>query len=691
LRLELIKMAEVLEGENDELIIKPLGAGQEVGRSCILIQFKGKSILLDCGIHPGLNGVDALPFVDTIDCEKVDLLLVTHFHLDHCGGLPWFLEKTTFRGRCFMTHATKAIYPIILSDYVKVSNIGLDQMLYSEDELEKSMDKIELIDFHEQKEVNGIKFWCYVAGHVLGACMFMIEIAGVRILYTGDYSRLEDRHLCAAEVPSIRPDVLIAESTYGTQIHENREDREHRFTSMVYTIVSRGGRCLIPVFALGRAQELLLILDEFWTKHSELQNIPIFFASSLAKKCMAVYQTFISGMNQNIQKQIAVQNPFLFKHVRSLRSIDFFEDIGPCVVLASPGMLQSGLSRELFEMWCTDVKNGCIIAGYCVEGTLAKHILSEPKEIVGLNGAKLSLRMQVAYVSFSAHADYKQTSEFIRRLKPPNLVFVHGEATEMIRLKAAIMREYEDDPTCMQSFSPRNTEPVSLHFRGEKTTKVIGQMATKKAEQGDVVSGVMIKRNFDYHLMHSNDVSGYTDLSKGNILQTESVFFNGHLTLLNYFFNEVTAGKLEILEEYKDGEGKLLRAFKVITIRVKIPVVQIEWFSSPVNDMYADTIVTAVLEAQTGQIALADIPVLSIDGDLKQQYKVFVTDMLIDMFGQGALVEQKCATGSKLQVKADEAIAVVDLDEKTVECNNDDVHRLISNVLKRCTPQNWKK
>merc|ERR1719312_810553 len=158
-------------------------------------------------------------------------------------------------------------------------------MLYTEKELIDSMEKIETMDFHSEKEVNGIRFWAYNAGHVLGAAMFMIEIAGVRVLYTGDFSREEDRHLMAAELPSMKPDVLIVEATYGQRTHDKREDREKRFTGTVSDIVTRGGRCLIPVFALGRAQELLLILDEYWSAHPELSDIPIYYASSLAKKC----------------------------------------------------------------------------------------------------------------------------------------------------------------------------------------------------------------------------------------------------------------------------------------------------------------------------------------------------------------------------------------------------------------------
>lgn len=218
-----------------------------------------------------------------------------------------------------MTHATKAIYRWMLSDYIKVSNISTEQMLYTEADLEASMEKIETINFHEERDVMGVRFWAYNAGHVLGAAMFMIEIAGVKILYTGDFSRQEDRHLMAAEIPSMKPDVLITESTYGTHIHEKREDRESRFTALVQKIVQQGGRCLIPVFALGRAQELLLILDEYWSQNPELQEIPIYYASSLAKKCMAVYQTYINAMNDKIRRQIAVNNPFVFRHISNLK------------------------------------------------------------------------------------------------------------------------------------------------------------------------------------------------------------------------------------------------------------------------------------------------------------------------------------------------------------------------------------
>lgn len=161
----------------------------------------------------------------------------------------------------------------------------------------------------------GISFVPYHAGHVLGACMFLIDIAGLKILYTGDYSREEDRHLVKAELPPIRPDVLIVESTYGVHTGESREEKELRFTNLVHSIIRRGGHVLLPTFALGRAQELLLILDEYWKKHPDLHNVPVYYASGLAKKCMAVFQTYIHTMNANIRSRFARRdNPFVFKY-----------------------------------------------------------------------------------------------------------------------------------------------------------------------------------------------------------------------------------------------------------------------------------------------------------------------------------------------------------------------------------------
>jgi cleavage and polyadenylation specificity factor subunit 3 len=231
-----------------------------------------------------------------------------------------------------MTHPTKAVYKFVMQDFVRmrlviscwrvlrtnthtlVSSASSDA-LFSPVDLSMSLSSIIPVSVHQLiTPCPGVTFTPYHAGHVLGACMFLIDIAGLKILYTGDYSREEDRHLVKAEVPPIKPDVLIVESTFGRQTLEPREDKELKFTNLVHSIIRRGGHVLMPVFALGRSQELLLILDEYWRRHPELHNVPVYYASNLARKCIAVYQTYIHTMNANIRSRFAKRdNPFVFK------------------------------------------------------------------------------------------------------------------------------------------------------------------------------------------------------------------------------------------------------------------------------------------------------------------------------------------------------------------------------------------
>eukprot|EP00002_Diphylleia_rotans_P040273 TRINITY_DN9504_c0_g1_i3.p1 TRINITY_DN9504_c0_g1~~TRINITY_DN9504_c0_g1_i3.p1 ORF type:complete len:456 (+),score=60.79 TRINITY_DN9504_c0_g1_i3:43-1410(+) len=413
----------------DTLKITPYGGGSEVGRSCILLEYKDCIIMLDCGIHPGKTGREALPYFDEIDnIAAIDLLLVSHFHLDHAASLPYFVNKTEFCGRIFMTHPTKDIFQLILKDYLNVSNSGNGDLLYDEKDLNQTMTKIETVDFYTVSEVNGIKFECLKAGHVLGAAMFMIQIADIKILYTGDYSRQEDRHLMPAEIPSEIPDVLIIEATYGNTTHKTRIEREAKFTSFIHQVIKSRGRCLIPVFALGRAQELLLILDEYWeANRDELGKVPIYYASALAKRCLRVYRNSSDVMSENIRSQAkSGKNPFEFRHVRNLPRIEELDDSEPCVVMASPGMLQNGPSRKLFDKWCADEKNGVIVPGYSVKGTLAYEITTvRPTKIKTSSGQEVMLRMKVEDVSFSAHADFDDTSNFVTVLRPPQIVGFH--------------------------------------------------------------------------------------------------------------------------------------------------------------------------------------------------------------------------------------------------------------------------
>lgn len=287
--------------------------------------------------------------------------------------------------------------------------------------------------------------------------MFLIEIAGLKILFTGDYSRETDRHLIPAEVPKgVKIDVLITESTYGIASHVPRAERETALMKSITSILNRGGKVLMPVFALGRAQELLLILDEYWAKHAEYQRIPIYYASNLARKCMVVYQTYVGAMNDNIKRLFRQRmaeaeqsgdagngGPWDFRFIRSLKNLERFDDHGGCVMLASPGMMQSGVSRELLERWAPNDRNGIIITGYSVEGTMAKQIMNEPEAIPaimgnrgagaigrvrgpGMNGEQekpmIPRRCSVQEYSFAAHVDGQENREFIEEVGAPVVV-----------------------------------------------------------------------------------------------------------------------------------------------------------------------------------------------------------------------------------------------------------------------------
>jgi len=526
----------------EEMIIMPLGGGQEVGRSCILLKYQFRSILLDCGCHPGREGADSLPFFDYLDSsDEIDLILITHFHIDHCAALPYFTEKTNFKGRIFMTHATKAVMRLLLADNIRLQHRSAP--LYTEQDLQHCIDKVEVLDYHETIEHKGIKFSATAAGHVLGAAMFMIDIDGIRVLYTGDYSLEADRHLMGAEIPpGGPPDVMICESTFGTTTLDSKEKREESLINAVENIVLKGGSCLIPVFALGRAQELLLILDQYWQDHVNLQRIPIFYASKLASKSLRVYQTFINMMNNQVTDMMdQFNNPFKLKHIKSIQNNEF-ELLSPCIVMASPGFLQNGVSRQLFENWCDDERNGVVIAGYTIEGTLAHELLSMPLEIKCLDNRIKPRRCQIASVSFSAHVDYQQNKAFMKAVMPDYIILVHGEKTQMKRLKDALESEMRKNnwPTqhkpCIAT--PDNGVKVRLRFKKNINAEIVGSTATNLLSQLDNATtshgglhqssnhilklcenSLLITENFNSKVVTASELSNFTSCKFGNICE----------------------------------------------------------------------------------------------------------------------------------------------------------------------------
>lgn len=502
--------------ENEILEIIPLGAGSEVGRSCLFLKFSGMNILLDCGIHPAYNGHMSLPFFDFIDPSEIDILLITHFHIDHCGALPYFLTKTNFKGKCFMTRPTKEIYKYFLSDYIKISHVKSsdeksNESLFNENDLEISTKLINEVEFRKTIDLcirnTSVKFTAYTAGHVLGAAMFLIQIENVNILYTGDYSREEDRHLQPAEIPNIRVDILISESTYGVNIHESRSDREKVFREIVTDVVRKKGKCLLPVMISGRAQELMLILEEWWAReeNKDLRDTKIYFISPLAAKILEVFKRNTNIMGKKIKNKFLTQGskkPFDLEYIISVKNYDEmlkegYDESKPCVVFASPGMLQQGLSRELFEKWYNNENNATVITGYCVENTFAKELLKDTNEITLSNGTKVPLKMLVKEVTFSAHCDFNDTKRFIELIKPKKIILVHGESKEMKNLKDEIYNKIKLESSkavkeasslaCLTNtkiYTPLNCQKIHFKYKVPKVKPVyiVGNLFQKLKE-----------------------------------------------------------------------------------------------------------------------------------------------------------------------------------------------------------------
>ena len=218
------------------------------------------------------------------------------------------------------------------------------------------------------------------------------------------------------------------------------------------------------------------------------------------------------------------------------------------MILASPGMLQPGLSRQLFEQWCPDSKNGCIVAGYCVEGTLAKHILSEPEEIVTLTGRRIPVRLQISYISFSAHTDFNQTTDFITRLKPHHVILVHGESGEMSRLKNGLQRQLEHNPDFanMEIHMPKNTEKLNLRFASEKVARLVGSIVTDLHTE-DIIHGVLMRKNFNYNVLVPQDLLEYSHLRISNVSNHQTIFYAKSQEWLE--FNLRTLDPLLLIDE----------------------------------------------------------------------------------------------------------------------------------------------
>uniref|UniRef100_A0A7N6B255 Integrator complex subunit 11 n=1 Tax=Anabas testudineus TaxID=64144 RepID=A0A7N6B255_ANATE len=442
-----------------EIKVTPLGAGQDVGRSCILVSIGGKNIMLDCGMHMGYNDDRRFPDFSYIIqngrlTDFLDCVIISHFHLDHCGALPYMSEMVGYDGPIYMTHPTKAICPILLEDFRKITvDKKGETNFFTSQMIKDCMKKVIPLNLHQSVQVDDeLEIKAYYAGHVLGAAMVHIKVGSESVVYTGDYNMTPDRHLGAAWIDKCRPDILISESTYATTIRDSKRCRERDFLKKVHESIERGGKVLIPVFALGRAQELCILLETFWERMN--LKAPIYFSTGLTEKANHYYKLFITWTNQKIRKTFVQRNMFEFKHIKAFDR-SYADNPGPMVVFATPGMLHAGQSLQIFKKWAGNEKNMVIMPGYCVQGTIGHKILNGQRKLEMEGRATLDVKLQVEYMSFSAHADAKGIMQLIRMAEPRNMLLVHGEAVKMEFLKGKIEQEFN-------CYMPANGETATV-------------------------------------------------------------------------------------------------------------------------------------------------------------------------------------------------------------------------------------
>jgi KH/beta-lactamase-domain protein len=460
--------------EVGDVRITTLGGVQEVGRSAFLLQTRESSVLIDCGINPGSSRpFEAFPRFDNpgFELDSLDAVIISHAHLDHCGLVP-FLYKYGYDGPIYCSAPTSNLMTLLQLDYLDVAGKqGVTAYYDQKDVRECVLHTIPLRYGVVTDIAPDIRLTLHNAGHILGSSMAHLHIGeGLHnIVYTGDYKYARTMLLEAATTEFPRVETVITESTYGgmDDIMPSRIEAEERLTALVNSTLERKGKVLIPVPAVGRAQEIMLILDGYM-KRGLIKEAPVFIEGMISE-ATAIHTAYPEYLGREVRHSILHDeiNPFQSDYFTIVEHPNVRQEIvegEPCIIMATSGMLEGGPVIEYFKSLADNDKNTAIFVSYQIEGTLGRRVQKGLTEATMMNNEGkmdvVKIRLQVeAIEGFSGHSDRRQLVNYVTHLqpKPERVVVCHGEKVKCLSLSNFLERRCE-----MQAFAPAILETFRL-------------------------------------------------------------------------------------------------------------------------------------------------------------------------------------------------------------------------------------
>jgi metallo-beta-lactamase family protein len=450
------------------------GAAGTVTGSMHLVEAAGKRILLDCGLYQGRRK-DAdrknrhLPF----DAASIDAVILSHAHIDHSGNLPT-LVKNGFSGPIYATPATVDLCNWMLRDTAHIQekdaefvnrrsehrkSLGLEnrvaEPLYDTADAERTLPLFRPVPYHAASSLApGLSYECIDAGHMLGSSSIVLTDATgpepVRLGFSGDVGR-PGLPIIRDPEPMPAVDYLILESTYGGRLHKHLGNVTERLAEVVNRTARRGGRIIVPAFAVGRTQQLVLLLHEL-ANARRIPNIPIFVDSPLAVNVTAVHRAHPECFDSETRAFFTNhEDPFGFRRLQYVREASESKKLndlhGPFVVISASGMCEQGRILHHLRNNIEDPRNTVLITGFQAQNTLGRK-LAEGWQEVRIFGEPMRVRAEIATLDeLSGHADHKDLLEWVRPVAPSlrKVFLVHGEPEQSAALAKDLRSNFRLD------------------------------------------------------------------------------------------------------------------------------------------------------------------------------------------------------------------------------------------------------